>query len=85
MTLFKLSDFEYPKRIQWDVIISDIGKNGVNSFQVSNLLGLSWSTFQSLLKGSEAKHSIGVSLLTLHTRYCGEELTKQRMAEPKDS
>ncbi|MGD9382242.1 MAG: hypothetical protein PVI03_07345 [Candidatus Thorarchaeota archaeon] len=83
MIQFKLKDLVYPKRLAWDVIIADIYEAGITPSQTSDLMGQGWSSFQRWQSGVEPRHSIGVSILTIHTRYCGEELTKQRLSEGK--
>lgn len=79
MNQFKLGDFVYPKKLPWEDILQDLYDNDVTPSQIANLLGFGWSSFQRLKNGSEPKYSVGVSILILHTRYCGEELTRERV------
>lgn len=78
---FKLADFVYPKKLPWGKILSDLRRNDLGPLQTSILLGVSHSTFQRWEKGTEPKHSYGVSILTIHSRYCGETLTEERIKE----
>jgi len=81
MTPFKLSELVYPRKIPWGSIFSDLYHIGVTPAQMSELLGVGCSTLQKWRNGTEPKHSVGVSILIIHTRYCGEDVTNQRVTE----
>lgn len=83
MTQFKLSDFCYPKKLPWDEIFHDINRAGISPYQTSILIGESWSSTQRWARGTEPKHSIGIAILEVHSRYCGIELTEQRISEAR--
>ncbi len=80
MIRFKFTEYVYPKRLPWKDIFKDLDSH-VNQSELSELLGLGWSSYQSCRDSLEPKHSIAVSIITLHTRYCGETLTRQRLEE----
>lgn len=81
MIQFKLSDYVYPRKLNWAIVIQDIEEAGISAHKISELVGAGWSSFQKWRRGVEPRHSIGISLLILHTRYCGEDLTNQRITE----
>jgi len=81
MIQFKLDEYAYPKKLPWIEIFKDLEKHGVTPSMAGELIGAGWSTLQKWRSGTEPKHSIGISILTLHTRYCGEDLTNQRITE----
>lgn len=79
MNQFKLGDFVYPKKLPWEEMLRDFIGVSVSSHQAATLLGVGQSTLQRWQKGTEPKHSYGVSIIILHTRFCGEELTRERI------
>lgn len=81
MTQFKLSDLVYPKKLSWDTIFNDLGEAGITPARASILIGVPESSQQRWRAGVEPRHSVGVSILTIHSRYCGEDLTNQRITE----
>lgn len=81
MIRFKLEELVYPKRLPWDKILNDLKDAGVTPSETAELIGSGWSSLQTWRKGVEPRYSVGVSILTIHTRYCGEELTNQRKTE----
>jgi len=81
MTQFKLSELVYPKKLSWDNIFIDLDKAGVTPSEISELLGVGWSTLQKWRNGTEPKYSVGVSILTIHARYCGEDSTFERITQ----
>ena len=83
MTQFKISDLVYPKKMSWDIIFNDLEDKGITPSKASMLIGAGRSSLQRWRSGTEPKHSIGVSILKIHTRYCGEELTNQRITEAR--
>ena len=83
-TQFKHQDVEdyiYPRVINWIRVIDDIREHGGTYSTICKILGLSWSTLQGWRTGCEPRHSTGSSLLLIHAKYCGTELTKQRVLE----
>ena len=80
MTQFKFNEYVYPKKLPWEQIFTDI-EGHLSPTQISDLLGSGWSCFQRLRNSKEPKHSVGESILIIHTRYCGEDLTNQRITE----
>lgn len=81
MTQYKLSDLVYPKKIDWCQIFDDLNSAGVSPYQVGILIGQGWSSVQRWKTGTEPKYSVGVSILFVHARHCGGELTDQRLEE----
>ena len=81
MIQYKLKEYVYPKKLPWVQIFKDLKESGLTPSKISVLVGVGGSTLQRWTSGTEPKYSIGVSLLTLHTRYCGEELTNKRITE----
>jgi hypothetical protein len=50
------------------------------------VIGVRWSTFQRWLEEeTEPRHAQGVAILELHTTICGEELTRLRQREGRES
>ena len=74
-------EYVYPRVIDWSQVMRDIADSGVNYNRVARILGVGWSTVQRWRTGSEPGHAIGSSILVIHARYCGAELTKQRVLE----
>lgn len=81
MTQYKLSDLEYPKKLDWTLIFDDLVMHGISPYQVAILIGQGWSSVQRWREGTEPKYSIGVSILRVHSKYCGDALTDKRLAE----
>jgi len=78
---FKFNEYIYPVKLNWPQIIDDIILTGRSYSDIANLVGVPWSTAQRWRDGSEPMESSGRSLLALHCRCCGEDLTIQRIAE----
>lgn len=74
---------EYVKTVQlpWVDIINDMLEKGYSLSKIAQLLGIPYTTMQRYPQGTEPKYSIGLSIITLHVRICGKELTDQRLAE----
>ena len=83
MIQYRLSDLVYPRKMAWDVILSDLNSKGVTPSQVAMLTGAVWSSLQRWRDGTEPRYSMGQSILIIHTRYCGEDLTNQRVTEAR--
>ena len=73
--------FLYPRIIDWTSIVSDMYTKGVSYWDMCLALDIPWSTFSNYRKGSEPKHSTGSAILLMHSKVCGIDLTKQRIAE----
>ena len=74
-------EYVYPRVLDWSNIMADIADNGCSYSDVSKILGVGWPTVQRWRTGSEPGHSKGTALLLIHARYCGQDLTKQRVSE----
>lgn len=77
------SDYVYPAVINWRDVLNDLRDAGYSGYRIAALLGKEWSTVQGWNEGKEPRHSSGVALLTLHTRYCGAQATQKRQSEAK--
>jgi len=77
----QIDDYVYPRIINWVQITRDIAEHGLNYNGICTCLGATWSTVQRWRTGSEPSHSKGSALLLIHAKYCGAELTKQRVSE----
>jgi len=86
LPLFKLNEYVYPKVIPWQTIFDDIFAQGCTKEDLCQLLGVPVSSLWRWIQGTEPKESVGRCILIIHTRYCGEELTKERQkqAQPKE-
>jgi len=82
MSQYKYSDYVFPKVLPWETILEDLKKTGYNAYQVSILVGAKWSSFQNVVN-VEPRDSMARAILKIHSRYCGEELTIQRISEGK--
>lgn len=71
----------YPKRLDWRRILDDLKEGGTSIYQAAKILGRPETTVQSWVKGHEPSYSNGASVLLLHSRVCGENLTKIRCNE----
>lgn len=71
----------YPKRLDWKRILEDLKERGTSIYQAAKILGRPETTVQSWVKGHEPSYSNGASVLLLHSKVCGEELTKIRCNE----
>jgi len=67
---YKAEDYVYPEQVSWGQIFSDLKQNDVRPGQIAELIGVPQSSLQRLMGGVEPRHSIGQSLLELHSRYC---------------
>ena len=73
----------YPKEIDWAVISDDIKGSGLCYFRQAIALGKEWSTLQKWRNGAQPRFCDGHALLMLHTKICGEELTKKRLGDSR--
>lgn len=81
-TTLSSSDYVYPTVLPWADIFSDLTGAGCSPYRVSTLIGESWSTVQRWVPGDiEPRDSRSRAILELHSRYCGVELTLQRLME----
>ncbi len=71
----------FPRIMDWPKVIEDIKATGLTYSAIANTIGAGWSTFQRYREGGEPRHSVGSSILLVHSRHCGIELTKPRVAE----
>jgi hypothetical protein len=76
----RVEEYIYPRILDWAQIMRDIADH-ISYTQVANILGVGWSTVQRWRTGSEPRHSMGSALLMVHAKYCGSDLTRQRVAE----
>ncbi|SDQ29458.1 hypothetical protein [Paraburkholderia tuberum] len=70
-------------RVHWLDVLADLRATGVSGYRLTNIMLTSRSTVQSWEKGSEPSHSYGIAILEVHTRFCGEALTAQRVREAR--
>ena len=77
----EIDDYVYPRFINWIQVTKDIAEHGLTYNGISQCMGVGYSTLQRWRTGSEPCHSSGSALLLIHAKYCGGELTKQRVAE----
>ncbi len=78
------SDYIYRTILPWQDIFDDLRKAGCPPYKVAIIVGYGWSTLQRwVYDGVEPRESAARAILTLHTRYCGEEITRQRSQEAK--
>jgi hypothetical protein len=81
-TTIASSDYLIPTIIPWKAVFNDLEQHGCSPGLLHQLLDRPWSSIQRwVYRGVEPKESIGRAILVLHTRYCGEPMTKQRMEE----
>jgi hypothetical protein len=74
-------DYIYPRVINWQKVILDIVNHGESYSDICRVLGVPWSTLQGWREGAEPRHSMGSGLLLVHAKYCGPELTNERVME----
>ncbi len=71
----------HAKRLDWRRIIDDLKERGCTVYQAAKILGRPETTVQSWRQDHEPSYSNGASVLLLHSKLCGEELTKIRCNE----
>lgn len=65
---------------QWKEIYQDLRNVGCNESQLAYLLNKERSTVQYWFERcAEPKYSEGCAIIAIHTKYCGEQLTKIRL------
>ena len=74
-------DYVYAVRVNWLQVLRDLRARGVSGYGLAELMQISRSTVQRWEEGSEPSHSYGMAVLSVHTRYCGQESTQQRITE----
>ena len=73
------SDYVIPVKLNWPAVLDDLKNAGISGYKVSVLLDVSPGTIYYWRSGQrDPQYAIGSALLTLHSRYCGEALTKER-------
>jgi hypothetical protein len=77
----KSTDYLYPGVVDWRQVFRDLADHGCAGMKAAHLLGESQSTLWRWAHGVEPRFSKASAVLLLHTRYCGLELTRQRLAE----
>lgn len=75
----------YPPKINWAQIMADLKDAGCSVYGVAGIIGAAYCTAQNWSKGGEPGHGYGEALLRLHSRVCGDELTKRRCNEGEQS
>lgn len=70
-------------RVDWRAVLEDLRGCECSGYRLAALLGIEWSTVQRWLQGSEPRHSYGVAILEVHTRFCGAAMSQQRLCEAK--
>ena len=75
------NEYIYPRVIDWNQVVEDIHAAGLNYFGITRVLGVSWGCLQGWRRGHEPRHSTGSSLLLIHAKLCGPDLTQQRVNE----
>ena len=79
------TEYVTPKIIPWVEVFKDLDEVGKGHSQMCQLMGIPHATLFRWKTGEcEPKHSIGVTILLLHSRYCGEELTIERELQAKN-
>jgi hypothetical protein len=63
-------DYCYPLEVSWSKIFADLKNSNVRTGQIAELIGIPQSSLQRIREGVEPRHSIGQSLIRLHSRYC---------------
>lgn len=81
MAKFRYEHLVQPRHIDWKQVFRDLESSNCTVSDVAVLIDRQRSSVQRWRDGVEPKHSVGVAILTLHTRYCGESLTNQRITE----
>ena len=78
---YDTTDYAYTYPINWDQIFRDINRTGICNARLCQLIGKRYSSLQRWLEGTEPKEHVARAILTIHARYCGENLTRQRIEE----
>jgi len=78
---YSLDEYVTPMVMPWREVLADLDRAGKNIAAISELTGIPETTVKRYLTGSEPKHSVAIALLRIHTRYCGDRMTYQRVTE----
>ena len=57
--------------IDWKQIVLDLRIAGVDSVQVSKMIGVHKGTIQNMIRGHEPRYSLGEAILKIHKKHCG--------------
>lgn len=83
-TTISSSDYVYPEVRPWKDIFKDLIQAGCHINKMAELIGKPQSTVSYWIhEAVELPDSAARSVLTLHMRYCGHELTGQRLKQTK--
>lgn len=66
-------------RVCWLDVLADLRAVGVSGYRLASIMLISRSTVQAWEQGAEPSHSYGTAILEVHTRFCGEQRTAQRI------
>lgn len=72
------SDYVHQKKVDWPAVIEDLRARGLTITKIAACLGLNRTTVSEWRLNHEPNFASGAALLELHSRYCGEDLTKLR-------
>lgn len=78
-----VAEYVYPLVMPWGAIVDDLYRRGYTDYRIGQILGVDAATVGAWHKGSEPRHSFGEALIELHTKVCGEALTKERLKEAR--
>jgi hypothetical protein len=70
MHQFDYNDYIYTEPENWDKVFTDFKQKDISYSAVAKLIGIPFTSLQRLRGGTEPKHSVGVSILKLHSRLC---------------
>lgn len=73
----------YRRRVDWAAVIADLNAAGVSGYRLCVIMCLDWPTIRHWRDGGEPRHSYGTAILEVHTKFCGEECTAQRVREAR--
>ncbi len=76
-------EYFYPVCVNWCEVLNDLRCKGISGYSLAELMQVSRSTVQRWEEGSEPGHSFGMAILNIHSRFCGQEYTHQRITEAK--
>lgn len=74
MTQYKLEEYIFPRKTDWEKVFQELKDNNVKPCQIAELIDMPGSSLQRILNGVEPRHSVGEAILKLHSRYCAERL-----------
>ena len=83
-TTISSSDYVYTTVRPWKDIFQDIIQAGCHVNRIAELLGKQQSTVSYWVhEAKDVPDSAARSILTLHMRYCGHEMTSYRLEQSK--